>query len=143
MIEVEQFKFVIIILLNLFLVGLWYLKKLVSLCMMLIYKIYLQHPIQNTRIPPPGLHPMNMNIPPPGMRHLPPPLNHHHPPPGVLPPGYLRMMPPHPQFIQANGPIRPPGFMYPTTNNQNQYPVSFSYRYYFIYQKNIEFTLIY
>lgn len=86
---------------------------------------HLQHPVQNARIPPPGLHPMN--IPPPGMRHLPPPINHHHPPPGVLPPGYMRMMPPHPQFLQANGHIRPPGFLYPPPGNQNQFPVSYFY----------------
>ncbi|XP_072381677.1 uncharacterized protein [Diabrotica undecimpunctata] len=72
----------------------------------------LQHTLPNTRLPPPGLPPMN--IPPPGLR----PLNHI----PILPPGILRPMPPHPQFMQ-NGPPRPPGFMYPPGANQNQYPI--------------------
>lgn len=83
--------------------------------------LHFQHPVQNARIPPPGLHAMNIH--PAGMRHL-PPLNHHHPPTNVLPPGYMRMMPPHPQFLQSNGHIRSPGFMYPPAGSQNQFPVS-------------------
>ncbi|XP_057670129.1 protein PAT1 homolog 1 [Diorhabda carinulata] len=71
----------------------------------------LQHPLPNTRLPPPGLPPMG--IPPPGLR---PPLNAH---PAMLPPGMLRMIPPHPQFMQ-NGLHRPPGFLYPP---HNQYPI--------------------
>lgn len=71
----------------------------------------------NTRLPPPGLPPMS--IPPPGMR---PPMNAL---PGMLPPGMLRLMPPHPQFLQ-NGPHRPGTFMFPPGTNQNQFPVSIS-----------------
>ncbi|CAG9861797.1 unnamed protein product [Phyllotreta striolata] len=66
----------------------------------------LQHHIQNARLPPPGLPPLT--VPPPGMR---PPMNAHHMP-GMLPPGMLRLVSPHQHFMQ-NGPMRPPGFMYP------------------------------
>ncbi|XP_060532824.1 protein PAT1 homolog 1 [Cylas formicarius] len=65
----------------------------------------LQHP--NARLPPPGLPPLNM--PPPR-----PPLNaHHHP---MMPPGMIRMMPPHPHLMQHNG---PPGFMYINHHGNN------------------------
>ncbi|KAJ8926194.1 hypothetical protein NQ314_021450 [Rhamnusium bicolor] len=82
------------------------------------------HPIQNTRMPPPGLPPMG--IPPPGLRHLPPQMNphqsHHHP---MLPPGLVRMVPPpHTQFMPTGGPPRPPGFMYPPGSSQAQFPVN-------------------
>ncbi|KAJ8981860.1 hypothetical protein NQ317_008207 [Molorchus minor] len=81
-----------------------------------MYHPMVQHPIQNTRLPPPGLQPMG--IPPPGMRPMPPHMNHHHHP---MLPSLMRMMPPHPHFM-ANGPQRPPGFMYPPGAGQNQFP---------------------
>ncbi|KAJ8916062.1 hypothetical protein NQ315_010930 [Exocentrus adspersus] len=76
------------------------------------------HPMLQHNIPPPGMSPMN--IPPPGLRHMPPQMNPHHP---MLPPGLLRMVPPHPQFMQANGPPRMPNFMYPRPN-PGQFPVN-------------------
>ncbi|KAJ8956123.1 hypothetical protein NQ318_016578 [Aromia moschata] len=56
------------------------------------------------------------------MRHMGPHPHqpHHHP---MLPPGLLRMMPPHSQFM-ANGPQRPPGFMYPPGTNPSQFPIN-------------------
>lgn len=78
------------------------------------YHHILQHP--NTRLPPPGLPPIN--IPPPPLRHLPPPLNAHHP----LMPAAFRMIPPHPQLIPPNGTSRPPGFMYPMVNHPFNFP---------------------
>lgn len=68
------------------------------------YHPMLQHP--NARLPPP------MNMPPPGMRHLPP-----HPLMGTA----LRMipphLPPHPHMMPPNGTPRPPGFLYPLPVN--------------------------
>ncbi|CAH1118392.1 unnamed protein product [Phaedon cochleariae] len=71
------------------------------------YHPLLQQSIPNTRIPPPGLPPMG--IPPPGLRHL---------NPAVLPPGMLRLMPPHLY------PPRPPGFVFPPGGHPNQFPVN-------------------